>query len=153
MTKCAGLHENKSGEFLADRPILAKVKWRLFSGAPHAMSGLKASPTLLGDFRTGSRMLVLIGLALPVGAISAVVAKALLWLIAQITNVVFFQRFSSQLGSLQHNHLGVWVILAPVVSALVAGLMARYGRKKFGVTGFLKRWKRFYSAAVPLNPE
>jgi len=50
-------------------------------------------------------MLVLIGFALPVGAISAVVAKALLLLIAEITSVVFFQRFSSQLGSLQHNHL------------------------------------------------
>jgi len=68
-------------------------------------SGLKTSPTLLGDLRTDSRMLVLIGFALPVGAISAVVAKALLLLIAEITSVVFFQRFSSQLGSLQHNHL------------------------------------------------
>jgi hypothetical protein len=28
------------------------VKWRPVSGAPHAMSGLKTSPTLLGDFRT-----------------------------------------------------------------------------------------------------
>src|SRR5215469_15205943 len=94
------------------------------------MSGLKTSPTLLGDFRTDSRMLVLIGFALPVGAISAVVAKALLWLIAQITNIVFFQRFSSQLSSLQHNHLGAWVILAPVAGALVIGLMARYGSEK-----------------------
>jgi hypothetical protein len=67
-------------------------------------SGLKISPTLLGDLRTDSRMLVLIGFALPVGATS-VVAKALFWLIAEITNVVFFQRFSSQLGSLQHDHL------------------------------------------------
>jgi len=49
-------------------------------------------------------MLVLIGFALPVGATS-VLAKALFWLIAEITNVVFFQRFSSQLGSLQHDHL------------------------------------------------
>jgi CBS domain-containing protein len=71
-------------------------------------------------------MLVLIGLALPVGAISAVVAKALLWLIAEITNIVFFQRFSSQLGSLQHNQLGAWVILAPVAGALIIGLMARF---------------------------
>jgi H+/Cl- antiporter ClcA len=75
-------------------------------------------------------MLVLIGLALPVGAISAVVAKALLWLIGEITNIVFFQRFSSQLGSLQHNHLGAWVVLAPVAGALVIGLMARYGSEK-----------------------
>ena len=130
MTKFGGPHENKIVEFLADSLVIAKVKWRPFSGAPHPMSGLKTSPTLLGDFRTDSRMLVLIGLALPVGAISAVVAKALLWLIAEITNIVFFQRFSSQLGSLQHNHLGAWVILAPVAGALVIGLMARYGSEK-----------------------
>ena len=128
--KMRGPHENKIVEFLADSLVIAKVKWRPFSGAPHPMSGLKTSPTLLGDFRTDSRMLVLIGLALPVGAISAVVAKALLWLIAEITNIVFFQRFSSQLGSLQHNHLGAWVILAPVAGALVIGLMARYGSGK-----------------------
>ncbi len=94
------------------------------------MSGLKTSSTLLGDFRTDSRLLVLIGLALPVGVISALVAKALLWLIAEITNVVFFQRFSSVLGSLQHNHLGMWVIAAPVAGAIIIGLMARYGSEK-----------------------
>ena len=94
------------------------------------MSGHKTSPALLGDFRTDARMLVLIGLALPIGVISAIVAKALLWLIAEITNVIFFQRFSPVLGSLQHHHLGAWVILAPVAGALIIGLMARYGSEK-----------------------
>ena len=94
------------------------------------MSGLKTSSTLLGDFRTDARLLVLIGLALPVGVISALVAKALLWLIAEITNVVFFQQFSPVLGSLQHNHLGMWVIAAPVAGAIIIGLMARYGSEK-----------------------
>ena len=75
-------------------------------------------------------MLVLVALALPIGVISALVAKALLWLIAVITNLVFFQRFSPVLGSLQHNHLGGWVILVPVVGALIIGLMARYGSEK-----------------------
>ncbi len=94
------------------------------------MSGHKTSQTLLGDFRTDRRMLLLVALAIPVGVISALVAKALLWLIAEITNVVFFQRFSPVLGSLQHHHLGAWVILAPVVGALIIGLMARYGSEK-----------------------
>jgi len=94
------------------------------------MSGLKTSSTLLGDFRTDGRMLLLIGLALPVGVISALVAKALLWLIAEITNLVFFQLFSPVLGSLEHHHLGPWVIAAPVVGALVIGLMAKYGSEK-----------------------
>jgi hypothetical protein len=52
------------------------------------MAGHKTSQTLLGDFRTDRRMLLFVGLALPVGVISALVAKALLWLIVEITNLV-----------------------------------------------------------------
>jgi H+/Cl- antiporter ClcA/predicted transcriptional regulator len=94
------------------------------------MAGVKTSESLLGDFRTDRRMLLLVALAIPVGIISALVAKALLWLIAEITNLVFFQHFSPVLGSLQGNHLGAWVILAPVAGALIIGLMARYGSEK-----------------------
>src|SRR5689334_9606705 len=94
------------------------------------MSGVKTSATLLGDFRTDARMLVLVALAVPIGIVSALVAKALLWLIAVITNAVFFQKYSPELGSLVHHHLGPWVILVPVVGALVIGLMARYGSEK-----------------------
>jgi H+/Cl- antiporter ClcA len=89
----------------------------------------KAHPAL-GDFRTDSRMLVLVALAIPVGVISALVAKALLWLIAELTNLVFFQRFGTMLPPLQGQHLGAWVIAAPVAGALVIGIMARYGSEK-----------------------
>lgn len=75
-------------------------------------------------------MLLLVALAVPVGIISAFVAKALLWLIAEITNLVFFQRFDAQLPSLQHHHLGASVILAPALGALIIGLMARYGSER-----------------------
>jgi len=94
------------------------------------MSGLKTTETMLGDFRTDWRMLLLVLFAVPLGALSALIAKALLWLIAEITNIIFFQRFSSELETLQHHHLGAWVILAPVLGALVIGLMARYGSEK-----------------------
>ena len=97
---------------------------------PDIMSGTKTSETLLGDFRTDTRVLILAALAIPIGIISAVVAKALLWLIAEISNVVFFQRFSSELPSLVHHHLGPWVVLSPMAGALVIGLMARYGSEK-----------------------
>src|ERR1700747_3313924 len=83
-----------------------------------------------GDFRTDGRMVWLACLALPIGLLSALVAKALLWLIAVITNLVFFQHYSPVLTPLQHHHLGAWVILAPVVGALVIGFMARYGSEK-----------------------
>ncbi|HEY2800081.1 MAG TPA: chloride channel protein [Chthoniobacterales bacterium] len=85
---------------------------------------------LLGDFRTDSRMLVLIALAVPIGVVAALVAKVLLWLIAELTNLVFFQRFSPLLPPLTAHHLGAWVIAAPVVGALVIGLMARFGSEK-----------------------
>lgn len=94
------------------------------------MPEVETPRSLLRDFRTDSRMLFLVALAIPVGVVSAFVAKALLWLIAEITNIVFFQRFSPVLGSIEHHHLGAWVIAAPVVGALIIGLMARYGSEK-----------------------
>ena len=53
-------------------------------------------------------MLVLVGLAIPVGVVSALMAKLLLWLIAEITNLVFFQRFGTALPPLENHHLGPW---------------------------------------------
>ena len=84
----------------------------------------------LSDFRTDKRMLLLAALALPVGAISALVAKALIWLIAVITNLAFYLRFSAAPVTPEGNHLGYWVIAVPVVGALVIGLMARYGSER-----------------------
>ncbi len=84
----------------------------------------------LSDFRTDRRMLLLAAMALPIGAISALVAKALLWLIALITNIAFFQRFSASPALPQQSHLGIWVIVVPVIGALFIGLMARYGSEK-----------------------
>lgn len=84
----------------------------------------------LGDFRTDKRVLVLSALALPIGLISAGVAKALLWLIAVVTNLAFFQRWSSAATLATQHHLGWWVFFMPAVGGLVIGLMARYGSEK-----------------------
>jgi chloride channel protein, CIC family len=84
----------------------------------------------LGDFRTDRRVLLLCLLAVPIGALGALVAKALLWLIAVITNAAFFLRLSSAPVTPQMSHLGPWVIVVPVIGALLVGLMARYGSEK-----------------------
>jgi H+/Cl- antiporter ClcA len=84
----------------------------------------------LGDFSTDRRVLLLSLLALPVGALGALVAKALIWLIAVITNAAFFQRLSSDPVSPGANHLGLLVIVVPVAGSLLIGLMARYGSEK-----------------------
>ncbi|HVU17549.1 MAG TPA: chloride channel protein [Candidatus Didemnitutus sp.] len=89
----------------------------------------EGSPAL-ADFTTDRRVLLLTLLAVPIGAIGALVAKALLWLIALFTNLAYFQRWSGLPASPADNHLGLWAILVPAVGALIIGLMARYGSEK-----------------------
>jgi H+/Cl- antiporter ClcA len=84
----------------------------------------------LADFTRDKRILLLSLMAVIIGAMSAVVAKALVWLIAVFTNLTFYQRFSSDFVSPANHHLGVFVIFAPVVGGLIIGLMARYGSEK-----------------------
>jgi H+/Cl- antiporter ClcA/predicted transcriptional regulator len=84
----------------------------------------------LADFSTNRRVLLLSVMALVIGAFSALVAYGLIWLIAVITNLAFYQRFSAAPAIPQGNHLGYWVILVPVAGALIIGLMARFGSEK-----------------------
>jgi H+/Cl- antiporter ClcA/CBS domain-containing protein len=84
----------------------------------------------LADFTRDKRLLLLSLMAVVVGVMSAVVAKALVWLIAVFTNLTFYQRFSSDFVSPTNHHLGFFVIFAPVVGGLIIGLMARYGSEK-----------------------
>ena len=84
----------------------------------------------LADFTRDKRILLLSLMAVVIGAISALVAKALVWLIAVITNLTFYQRFSSDFVSPTNHHLGIFVILVPVIGGLIIGLMARYGSEK-----------------------
>jgi H+/Cl- antiporter ClcA/predicted transcriptional regulator len=94
------------------------------------MTDKNISGDRLADFRTDRRVLLLSALAVPIGAISALVAKALLWLIAVITNAAFFLRFSAAPVVPQNHHVGYWAAVVPVVGALIIGLMARYGSEK-----------------------
>ncbi len=95
-----------------------------------------ASPTAtveddeLADFSTNRRVLLLSAMALAIGALSALVAYGLIWLIAVITNLAFYHRLSAAPATPQGHHLGYWVILVPVVGALIIGLMARFGSEK-----------------------
>jgi H+/Cl- antiporter ClcA len=84
----------------------------------------------LGDFHVPPRVVVITALAVPVGAVAALVAAGLLKLIALITNVCFHGRFgfgSAVPADTPHR----WLLLVmPVAGGLVIGLMARYGSEK-----------------------
>jgi H+/Cl- antiporter ClcA/CBS domain-containing protein len=84
----------------------------------------------LADFTTDRSVLTLSAMAVVVGAIGAVVAYALVWLIAVITNLAYYRRFSHVFVSPAGHHLGAWSVLVPIAGGLVIGLMARFGSEK-----------------------
>src|SRR4051812_28662418 len=84
----------------------------------------------LRDFTTDTRLLRMTAMAVVIGAISACVAYALVWLIGSITNAVYYHRFSSALVSPAANTFGWWAVIVPMVGGLVIGLMARYSSEK-----------------------
>jgi H+/Cl- antiporter ClcA/CBS domain-containing protein len=81
----------------------------------------------LGDYSTDRRVWTLSAMAIAVGVIAAGVAWALVWLIAVITNLAYFHRFSSTLVSPGSEPLAAWTVLIPVVGGLLIGAMARWG--------------------------
>ncbi|HVT22486.1 MAG TPA: chloride channel protein [Mycobacteriales bacterium] len=85
----------------------------------------------LGDFSATPRLLLIAGLALPIGAVSACVSWGLLRLIGLITNGVFYHRVATPLVAPDgHHHNPALILLAPVAGGLVIGLMARYGSER-----------------------
>lgn len=85
---------------------------------------------VLGDFTTTRRLLVLSAIAVVLGAIGAVLALVLLRLIEFFTNLFFFGRISIQAVSPADSNLGVFIIIIPVIGALIIGLMARFGSER-----------------------
>jgi chloride channel protein, CIC family len=84
----------------------------------------------LGDFTTTRRTLLIAGIAVGIGILSAHVALVLLKLIALFTNLFFFQTFSTEEARPATHHLGVLVVLVPVLGGLIIGLIARFGSDK-----------------------
>jgi CIC family chloride channel protein len=80
------------------------------------------------------KRVVIISLASMALAVAAVfVAQALTRLIALVTNISFFGKFSFALSAPSGNSLGLLVLIIPVIGGLIVGLMARYGSK--GIRG------------------
>ncbi|AVG39222.1 chloride channel protein [Achromobacter insolitus] len=84
----------------------------------------------LGDFTTDKRVVLLMGLAIPVGLASVAAAWALLRLIALCTNLAYHHRFSFADTPIAASDLGLASVAIPVVGCLIIGLMARYGSEK-----------------------
>jgi chloride channel protein, CIC family len=88
------------------------------------------APKELGDFTTTRRVVPIAAMAVVIGVLASFVALALLRMISFFTNLFFYQRWSSEFVSPADHHLGGWVIVVPVVGALLIGVMARYGSER-----------------------
>lgn len=86
----------------------------------------KFEPTKSHNHR---RVLYISLLALILGFITSFIAKALIWLINFFTSVFFFGRFSGNPVSPADHHLGIFVIIIPVLGGIIVGIMAFYGSK------------------------
>ncbi len=83
-----------------------------------------------GDFTTNSQIFRLSAAALIVGSACAFIAILLLKTIYFITNVFFYHRISLTYVTPTNNHLHEWVMLPPIVGAIIIGFIARYGSEK-----------------------
>jgi len=68
-------------------------------------------------------------LAVLVAVFISLIAKVLVHLIDLVTNVSFYGVFDTAFRSPANNHLGLWVILVPLMGGAIVGLMALYGSK------------------------
>jgi len=69
-------------------------------------------------------------LAAFIGFLAGIIAFVLYNLIGLFTNIFFFHHVSFAFSSARNNHLGLWVIVTPVVGGVIVGIMARYGSDK-----------------------
>jgi len=76
-----------------------------------------------------TRLLYMTGLAIIIGVAAGFISQIVTTMIGFVTNLSFYGEISGHFSSPAGNHLGLWVILIPVVGGLIVGVMARYGSK------------------------
>ena len=80
------------------------------------------------DYRpVDRRVLTTSALCVLVALVAALLAEVLIALIAFVTNVAFYGKFSTALHSPAGTTIGFAVLLVPVIGGLIVGLMARFG--------------------------
>jgi H+/Cl- antiporter ClcA/CBS domain-containing protein len=86
------------------------------------------APATMQDakFRVGLVSLLAAFIGLAAGGIAFLLYN----LIGLFTNIFFFHRWSFAFSNARNNHLGLLVIVTPVIGGILVGIMARYGSDK-----------------------
>ena len=104
------------------------------------------------NYPVGKRVFYLSMQAVFNAIIIGVVAKLLVGLIALITNISFFGKFSFEDVSPGNNHLGLFVIILPVIGGLVVGIMAKYGSPAIRGHGIPEAMEQVLLNESKINP-
>lgn len=97
--------------------------------APSLGPTLRAAHAKVENRPVDRRVLWICALAVGLAIAAGLVARALVLLIAFITNLAFYGRLSLDDVSPAGHHLGPLMILVPVAGGLIVGIMARYGSR------------------------
>jgi len=98
------------------------------------------------------RTLFISVLAVAIAIAIGFIAKGLIYLVNLITNISFHGTFSFGDGSPRDNHLGLWVILIPVLGGIIVGIMARYGSKAIRGHGIPEAMEKILTGDSKIPP-
>jgi H+/Cl- antiporter ClcA len=105
-------------------------RWRFLPVAPSLVMTLRRDRLSEDANAVDSKTVVLAVLACALGVTAAGIAQLLTHLIGFVTNLFFFQRFSTAfIDPYNPQNWGLWVMLVPVVGGVIVGLMARFGSR------------------------
>jgi chloride channel protein, CIC family len=97
-------------------------------GTPLPTWGTNGSDS--GETRAQFRLGLVSCLAGSIGVVAGVIALVLYKLIGLFTNLFFYHRWDTTFTSARLNHLGLWVIVTPVIGGLIVGVTAKYGSSR-----------------------
>lgn len=131
----------------------AKSEVEGLSIAPSLDPSLRVVQIPTHSFHITPRVLLISLYAVIIGFLAAVAAYGLTLLIEFITNLSFFGKVAAVPSSPADHTLGLWVILVPVVGALIIGVMARYGSAAIRGHGIPEAMERvlLHESKIPIR--
>lgn len=98
------------------------------------------------------RLLTIASIAVLIAVCVSLIAKLLVYLIDFFTNISFYGNFSFSHTSPANNHLGLFVIVVPVLGGIIVGLMAYYGSKAIRGHGIPEAMEQILTNQSKIKP-
>jgi CIC family chloride channel protein len=98
------------------------------------------------------RILFITSLAIINAIIVGGIARLLVVLIGIFTSLFFFGELSTEEVSPENNHLGLMVILVPVVGGVIVGIMARFGSRAIRGHGIPEAMEKIMTEESKIHP-